>query len=331
MSGIDERISSAFNAGHDFPLRPSLVFLCSAGSSAHGTYVPPSQPDAIDDVDLMGVLVPPLRYTFGGMSFDHWNLQRDELDVVCYSLQRITGLLLKANPNVLATLWIAEKDCPVITPVWAAVRERRALFATKAAYESFAGYANGQLHRMTSYSPELDAEMQRLEGELEAAGWHLQDVMDRRSVPMPRGITPDEANNKAQRLRSLRARYHAAYMGEKRRSLVQRHGYDTKNAAHLVRLLTMCREFMGDGVLRVDRTGIDAHELRAIKRGDWPLDRVKAYAESLFSDCRAARDASPLPDAPDRRAVAELVSDAHLMFYALTTTTPPTPTQGATQ
>lgn len=57
-------------------------------------------------------------------------------------------------------------------------------------------------------------------------------------------------------------------MGERRKALVRRHGYDTKNAAHLIRLLRMGIEFLQSGELLVDRSGHDAGELLAIKRGE---------------------------------------------------------------
>jgi predicted nucleotidyltransferase len=86
------------------------------------------------------------------------------------------------------------------------------------------------------------------------------------------------------------------YMGEKRKRLVEQFGYDTKNAAHLVRLLRMCIEFLDEGELRVTRP--DATELLAIKQGRWTLARVKAEAKRLFAHAKAAYRTSRLPDAP---------------------------------
>lgn len=305
MSTHIRRIESAFAESHDFPL--SSAFLGYVGSQSHGTYVAKDDPDSIDDVDVMGVCRMPPRYFAGLDSFEHWTHQREELDVVVYSLHKFVRLLLKGNPNVLGLLWLRDEDALSTPDWWVHLRLQRSLFAAKSVYASFAGYAAGQLERMTSYSPEIDAEIARLEQELEAAGWHLQDVMDKRSVPMPKGLTADEANTKAQRLRSLRAKFHTAYMGEKRKNLVRRHGYDTKNAAHLIRLLRMCGEFLRTGDLQVYRT-TDAEEMRGIKRGEWKLDDVKSHAELLFADCRAARDASALPDEPNFRAASDLVT-----------------------
>lgn len=311
---IDPRISEAFDASHDFALDGSLVMLCYVGSISHNTHTPSDDPDSIDDVDLMGVVVPPPPYSLGLKTFEHWTFKQDELDVVLYSLDKFLRLLVKSNPNVLGTLWIRPAHFLVADEPWIRLVGQRELFATKAAFGAFAGYASGQLHKMTSYSPQIQAEMDSLERELDAAGWHLQDVMDRRSVPMPIGLNPAEANQKADRLRNLRARYHAAYMGEKRRGLVMKHGYDTKNAAHLVRLLRMCKEFLADGEMRVWRTA-DADELKAIKRGEWKLDDVKALADQLFADVHAAKEASPLPYDVDVKAVSDLCVKLYVNAY----------------
>lgn len=305
------RACQAFNGSHDFELGTSMICVGFVGSHSHGTYVPPSDPDAIDDVDLMGVVIPPRSYLIGLNSFEHWVHQREELDIVAYDFRKFVRLLLKGNPNVLGLLWLREEDYLHRTPAFRTLQANRHLFAAKSVYASFAGYASGQLHRMTAYSPEIQQEIDALKTALEDAGWHLQDVMDNRSVPMPRGLTHEEANAKAARLRHLRAKYHAAYMGEKRRGLVVKHGYDTKNAAHLIRLLLMCGEFMETGELNVYRTH-DAEMLRAIKRGEWELEDVKTRAEILFTEVKVKRDASALPAEPNFAAVSQLVESLTL-------------------
>lgn len=308
QAGVLWRVADLFEQTHPFTWGESCLVAGYVGSQSHGTYVPPTDPDAIDDIDVMAVLLPPRRYILGLDTFEHWNCQHQELDIVAYSLHKFVRLLIKGNPNVLGMLWLRADDYLQVTPAFTRLREQRALFATKAVYESFAGYASGQLHRMTSYSQEIEDEIQGLIKELEAAGWKLSEMMDGRSLPMPKGLTPEEANAKKQRLKMLRARFHSAYMGDKRKSLVKRHGYDTKNAAHLVRLLVMCGEFLRTGELHVYRE-YDADLLRAIKRGEWALEEVKAHAERLFADIKVARDESHLPEKADVGRISELVAD----------------------
>jgi len=71
-------------------------------------------------------------------------------------------------------------------------------------------------------------------------------------------------------------------MGTKRKMLVEKYGYDCKNAAHLIRLLRMGVEFLKDGRLYVMRE--DAKQLIEIKRGEWTLEQVKAVVrQSQFA------------------------------------------------
>lgn len=99
------------------------------------------------------------------------------------------------------------------------------------------------------------------------------------------------------------------YMGAKRRRLVERYGYDTKNAAHLIRLLRMGSEFLRDGELTVDRGGLDATELLDIKHGEWTLEQVQDHAARLFARAEENYDRSTLPARPDPDLVNELAVD----------------------
>lgn len=113
------------------------------------------------------------------------------------------------------------------------------------------------------------------------------------------------------------------YMGERRKALVRRHGYDTKNAAHLIRLLRMGIEFLQSGELLVDRTGRDAEELLAIKRGEWALERVEREAERLFERAEEAHARSALPEAPDHDRVSALCVEIVRGALAETHSEPP--------
>jgi len=95
------------------------------------------------------------------------------------------------------------------------------------------------------------------------------------------------------------------YMGAKRKELVEQFGYDCKNAAHLIRLLRMGIEFLGDGELRVFRQ--DAHELKEIKSGKWSLAKIEKEADDLFKLAKEAYVRSPLPPQPDHEKAEKLL------------------------
>ena len=95
-------------------------------------------------------------------------------------------------------------------------------------------------------------------------------------------------------------------MGAKRKANVEKFGYDCKDACHLVRLLRMGEEILLTGQVNVWRGDLDADELKAIKCGEWPLERVQAESENGNARIRAAEQASTLPEHVDAEAVNRL-------------------------
>lgn len=223
-----------------FPAERHVVALMEVGSGAHGTKLDPDNPHFVDDTDIMGVVIPPVDRVLGLHPWQHAVWHEDGTDFVLYEWGKFVRLLLKSNPNVLCTLWI---DDPVLA-AWPMeqLRKQRDRFASKQAYNSFSGYAYGQIKKMV----------------------HLA---------------------------------YKGYMGEKRKQLVDRYGYDCKNAAHAIRLFRMGIEFMQTGEMLVRRP--DAEELKRIKSGAWTMREVDVAVNDTEREARAARDASTLPDAPD--------------------------------
>ena len=96
------------------------------------------------------------------------------------------------------------------------------------------------------------------------------------------------------------------YMGEKRKKLIAKFGYDTKNAAHLIRLLNMGIEALDEGTIHVARTH-DREMLLDIKTGKWPLQDVKARAEDLFVIAEDAHNRSTVREEPLRDEVEDIL------------------------
>lgn len=287
-------------------VRPGTVFLSYRGSESHGTTLPPEDEFGTDDVDLMGAFVHPLEHYFGfgrKMTLERWV---GEYDIVEYELGKFVSLLLKSNPNVISLLWLPPKSVLVSSPAHERLIENRSLFASRTVYDSFCGYANGQLRRMTRLvdnDPGRDREIEALNAELQ----HRRD-MERVHGPgnHARELYKDwSAKSLRKRLNDLRGV--SGYMGEKRRRNVERFGYDVKHGAHAIRLLRMGVEFLRTGEFRVDRTDVDAEELKEIKRGLWPLERVLATSERLFTEAEDALRSSNLPEKPDREAAERLL------------------------
>jgi predicted nucleotidyltransferase len=222
----------------------NLIFLGYRGSIAHGLYIPNTDPNSIDDKDIMGCFLAKRDY-YIGLKKEKETIEKwyNEWDCVYYEIRKLFHLLLKGNPNVLSLLWLDDRYILKTTPAWDMVKENKDIFVSKKVYHSFTGYAYGQFKRMT--------------------------------------------HNVKQ-----------GYMGEKRKALVDKFGYDCKNAAHLIRLLNMGIEFLVEGKLYVERK-FDAAQLISIKTGEWSLKKIKEEAENLFKHCELAYINSKLPNEPD--------------------------------
>jgi hypothetical protein len=48
---IDPPISQALEQANGFALEPHLLVLVLMGSHSHGTYIPPAEPDTVDDIE----------------------------------------------------------------------------------------------------------------------------------------------------------------------------------------------------------------------------------------------------------------------------------------
>jgi len=117
------------------------------GSISHGTYVPTGD-SAIDDKDIIGVAIPPIEYYFGLKKFEQKELKINEWDILIYDIRKYFKLLVNSNPNVLCLLWLEKCYYTKITPIGQLLLDNRDLFISINCYNSFCGYARGQMKKM---------------------------------------------------------------------------------------------------------------------------------------------------------------------------------------
>lgn len=100
----------------------------------------------------------------------------------------------------------------------------------------------------------------------------------------------------------------------KRSEMEIKHGYDTKHAMHLVRLLRMGEETLrGQGVI-VKRP--DAEELLSIRNGAWTYDELIKYAESKDKYIREVlHKKTDLRKKPDIKLATKVLMDCQEMMW----------------
>jgi hypothetical protein len=336
---IDTRIIDQFNSRAPFKLEDATVLvLAQVGSHSHNTYIPKDDPQAIDDIDYMGIVVPPASFTFGVREWEGLNFQFEELDCVFYSFRKFMQLMIKSNPNVLGLTYLKPEHYVEQSKQWEMVLLNRHIFSSLAAYPAFTGYAFAQLQKMTAFDIKTQNAWDDALMIVETAGWTKEQVLEKKNRPMPNyekletinligkrllSISPEETSqeimnqyleNAAENLIKIHARHFQGYMGEKRKSLVRKYGYDTKNAAHLIRLMRMCNEFLEFGVFNVFRTD-DAQEIRDIKSGKWTLEAVQTEANKLFTRAKEVKEISVLPESPNIEAIDQLAMYVYRSAY----------------
>lgn len=324
-----------------FDLPRHTLLLTTGGSRAYGIHTPTS------DVDVKGVAVPPARYVHGFLhrffqadkpeqlgpfgpllsEEERAAVATSKLEGVIYDLCKFMGLAAEANPNILDVLFCREAEVRLATPLGERLRGARDRFLSQKCRYTFAGYAHAQLKRIRTHREWLlhppKEEPTRIAHRLPEGGGVLpRDQLGALDALMERGTTAEDLGLSTGALELLQREKHyrasrnqweqyqhwKATRNPARAALEERHGYDTKHGAHLVRLLRMGKEILTTGEVRVWRGDIDAVELLEIRNGGWEYDRLIAYADGVEADLEQLYRAgeSPLPREPDRDALDRL-------------------------
>lgn len=103
--------------------------------------------------------------------------------------------------------------------------------------------------------------------------------------------------------------------GAARKAMFEEFGFIPKQASHAIRLLRQGIELLNTGEIVVDRTGLDAEQLIAIKEGKVPLAEIQRMGETLLTDLDAAFEKSSLPHEIDFETVSSLCVEVIKMAY----------------
>jgi len=101
---------------------------------------------------------------------------------------------------------------------------------------------------------------------------------------------------------------------ETRSVLEEEYGYDTKHAAHLVRLLRTGLEILQTGEVHVKRP--DAVELLAIRRGSITYDELIEYADFMDNEIKELYKVTDLPKYPDLKYAANILMNIQDLMWA---------------
>lgn len=273
----------------------NLILRTLAGSRAQGLAREGS------DTDTRGVCIPPKEVLLGLTEFEQH--ESAGCDHVTYSLEKFITLALKANPNILETLYTEEEDILFINDDGRRLREARDLFLSKRVGQTFLGYAEGQLKRLRRHRewlqdpPTHQPEPQEFGAQVDGGRARFPNTDRKKAF--------DSALKHWNHFQTWRAERNAA-----RAELEAKHGYDTKHAMHLMRLLQMGVEVLsGEGIL-VRRP--DAEFLAGVRDGELEYDELMQRVDELTASIHELTRESSLPDLPNREAAESLLIELQL-------------------
>jgi uncharacterized protein len=300
----------------------TVIFETIHGSRAYGLATESS------DTDLRGVFVPPPLSLNGYL--ERPEQQEPSAERVLYEVRKFFRLAAVCNPSMIEVLFTDPADHVTVSPEGARLLDCKQEFLSRLAGGSFGKYGLAQLHRIRTHRRWL---LSPPDNKPERGDYRLPE---RSTVPrdeqgaveamlgdgrMTEADLPASFLDRLDRERRYRGALREWQQFQEwtrnrnriRAELERRHGYDTKHAMHLIRLLRMAVEILATGRVFVRRP--DAEELLAVRRGALTFDGLLEQAEALGARLGALAEGSPLPSRPDEVRLnllcAELVARVH--------------------
>lgn len=276
-----------------------LLLKVRTGSQAHGLATEDS------DEDSRGVCIPTKECLLGLSDFEQWQCEGG--DHVIYSLRKFAKMALESNPNIIETFYTEPEDQLFVHPLAAPLLEYRDRFLSRRAGIKFGRYAIHQLNKIERHHRWLTAEPPV------------------KPEPTMFGAVNAENGPKFPSLEARRAfqaavKHHRGYQtwrknrNPKRAVLEEKHGYDTKHAMHLCRLLKMGVEILSKGEVLVRRP--DADWLKGVRNGALSYHELLDWVRQAEQELSRAEANSPLPEEPDRKWAEGLVVEITEAYLA---------------
>lgn len=288
------------------------IFLTIHGSQAYGLARPES------DFDIGGICIPPKQY-FYGFLHNFEQAQSTNPDGAVYGIKKYLQLASDANPNVMELLWIDPKFWLITSKTHEVLVKNRSVFLSTKVKHTYSGYAHAQLNRIRvhykwlSNPPHkptreefglppnklLTTDQKGALNRLIEEGMEVpENFMDR----LQKENEYDKAVKDYQHYQTWKET-----RNEARADLEKLHGYDTKHAMHLVRLMRQCREILTTGTLNVLRK--DRDELLDIRNGAWTYPKLVAWADQEEQELEHLAYTSKLPQKPNREWIDMLCQE----------------------
>jgi predicted nucleotidyltransferase len=298
----------------------NTIFKAVAGSRLYGTSTEKS------DYDFLGVCLDTPENLIGVHRFGQFDKIGEGDDLTIYAVSKFLGLCAKNNPSIVDVLFTPKEFWLHHTNDWQVIYENRHRFLSQRSIKAYIGYAYSQLSRIERHRKWMEHPPE--EPILEDFGLMLVSTRTgaQRIEPIPSRYTIGEWRKiikrgtvyRKQDKTRLVARYHQEernwknYQTWKEKRNPERavlefmHGYDTKHAAHLVRLMLQLREIVCSGTYSPVLSGENLQMVLLVLNGEWRYYDLLDWAKGMERGIEEQK--MSLPKKMDRHILDELLT-----------------------
>lgn len=299
-------------------IKKNTIFQTITGSKLYGTDIPES------DIDTKGICIIDRKHYVGFLgNFEQW--QAPETDTEIYDIRKAFDLIAGCNPNMFDLVFAPREFWIKTTSYWELIYSHRYEFLSKKVRFTYSGYAYQQLNRILSHRKWLmnPPDHQPTREEFGFKKCPVSKDLIRAVLSLPSHILVDNIKEdiiKEQKYQEALKNWQS-YKDWKikrnpvRAALEARIGYDTKHAAHLIRLLRTGKEILTKGEVFVSRRGIDEDELKAIRNCEWSFDKVIGEAKAISAELDSLYESSTLNRSPDMNKLNDLCIEVTEQYW----------------
>lgn len=303
----------------DTRIKDHICLLGLGGSHAYGTNVEGS------DLDLRGFATNSREEILLGKDFEQ--VDNNETDTVIYSFNKIIKLLTACNPNVIEILGLKPEHYLYKNKIGDLLLENKKIFLSKAAIQTFGGYATAQLRRLDNKSGRLgdsNIQIQHIANSMNNALYAAKQLTtpfksgDHFDIFVNGGKLFTDIDLECYPLEDLQRLFTEVTNVQNdykrlgcRNSKAIEHSKIGKHMMHLFRVLSMGIEILEDQKINTYRED-DRDFLMSIRNNEMidtngqPTDEFWVTLDSFQKRFDYAKEWTTLPDRPDINKINEL-------------------------
>jgi len=313
----------------------TIILETITGSQLYGTDTPES------DLDIEGVIVPPIEYALGLESVGEIDLSivdkdennkntADAIDKKFYDLKKFMHLCIANNPNKIELLYAPDSMIRTRTEEGKLLQDNAYIFLSSDLYNRYRGYAQSQRHKMTIKKENLDqlrkakTQLEILSLEPKTQGLTMSDIRYNKNKYEVSALTFTKDFLK---IGDLNFQYHhkpytifkrvkaRIDKATNRLQYLDQYGYDVKFGSHLIRILSNGIELLTEEHLTLPLKEDTRKLVSGIKRGQYTMQEVLDIGEDLEAQLDKAIKQTKLPSRSDRDALNKLAISIQESIY----------------